>query len=159
MKNLGEILIRPAEPGDEAAILLCLNQAFGPYEAEYTPAAYADTVPSEAALAERLQRMHVLVASSPEGIVGTVAGAMTDGEGHLRGMAIIPEWRGSGLAASLLAAIEKWLKDRGCRRVMLDTMLPLQTAIKFYEKNGYRRSRRIEDFFGMPLLEYVKELG
>jgi hypothetical protein len=28
----------------------------------------------------------------------------------------------------------------------------------FYEKHGYRRSDVTRDFFGMPLLEYVKEL-
>jgi hypothetical protein len=28
--------------------------------------------------------------------------------------------------------------------------------MKFYEKNGYRGSAKIADFFGMPLREYVK---
>jgi hypothetical protein len=51
------------------------------------------------------------------------------------------------------------LKDHGCRRVTLDTTLPLTAAIKFYENNGYRKSGQVTDFFGMPLLEYVKELN
>jgi len=140
MQNLGQILIRPAEVGDEHGILQCLA---------------AD----EAALAKRLQRMHVLVASSVGEIAGTVAASLADGEGHLRGMAVLPECRGNGLAAELLFAIERWLKDHDCRRVTLDTTLPLHAAIRFYEKNGYRRSGRIAEFFGMPLLEYVKELA
>ena len=61
-------------------------------------------------------------------------------------------------AAALLAAVEEWLHSRGCKRVTLDTTLPLRAAMKFYEKNGYRRSGIVTDFFGMPLLEYVKEL-
>jgi len=159
MQNLGEIVIRPAEAGDESGILQCLRAAFEPYRAEYTPEAYADTVLDEATLAARMRQMHVLVAPSHGKIAGTVAGSGGNGEGHLRGMAVVPEFRGTGLAAALLGAIEKTLKDRGCRRVALDTTLPLQAAIKFYEKNGYRRSGRIADFFGMQLVEYVKELA
>jgi GNAT superfamily N-acetyltransferase len=157
MRNLGEILIRPAKAGDGPGILQCLAAAFEPYRADYTPEAYADTVLDEPALAERLQRMRVLVASSGGQVVGTVAGLLADGEGHMRGMAVVPERRGSGLAAALLTAIERWLKDQGCARVTLDTTLPLKAAMKFYENNGYRRSGRVVDFFGMPLVEYVKE--
>jgi GNAT superfamily N-acetyltransferase len=159
MKNLGQILIRPAEAGDEDGILQCLAAAFEPYAASYTPEAYADTVLDGDALADRLRKMHVLVASSRGAIAGTVAGSLTDGEGHLRGMAVLPEYRGSGMAGMLLTAIEGWLKDAGCKRVTLDTTLPLLAAIKFYENNGYRRSGRIADFFGMPLVEYVKEFA
>jgi len=28
--------------------------------------------------------------------------------------------------------------------------------MRFYEKHGYRRSGKVSDFFGMPLVEYVK---
>ena len=157
MQNLGQILIRPADPGDEHGILYCLAAAFAPYRVSYTPEAYADTVLDEASLADRLQRMHVLVASSAGEIAGTVTASLAEAQGHLRGMAVLPECRGKGLAAALLTAIERWLKDHGCNRVTLNTTLPLQAAIKFYEKNGYRRSGRISDFFGMPLVEYVKE--
>ena len=158
MKNLGEILIRAAEPEDANGILQCLAEAFEPYRPQYTSGAFADTVLDEASLARRMKRMQVLVAVSVKEIAGTVAGSAENGEGHLRGMAVLPEWRGSGVAAALLAAIETWLKNRSCRRVTLDTTLPLGGAIKFYETNGYRRSGRVTDFFGMPLVEYVKEL-
>lgn len=95
---------------------------------------------------------------SPKEIAGTVAGSAENGEGHLRGMAVLPEWRGTGLAGALLAAIESWLQARACRRITLDTTLPLSTAIRFYEKNGYKKSGQVANFFGMPLVEYVKEL-
>jgi GNAT superfamily N-acetyltransferase len=159
MKNLGEIVIRPARAGDEQGILQCLAAAFEPYRSSYTQEAYADTVLDEAALANRLRRMHVLVASSEAGIAGTVAGSVAGDEGHLRGMAVLPQCRGSGLAAALLTTVERWLKEQGCRRVTLNTTLPLQVAIKFYENNGYRRTGRVADFFGMPLVEYVKEFA
>jgi len=158
MKNLGEILIRAAEPEDAIGTLQCLAKAFEPYRAQYTTGAFADTVLDQASLEQRMRRMHVLVAVSVKQIAGTVAGSAENGEGHLRGMAVLPMWRGTGLAGALLAAIESWLRSRACRRVTLDTTLPLSPAIRFYEKNGYKKSGQVSDFFGMPLVEYVKEL-
>ena len=39
-----------------------------------------------------------------------------------------------------------------------DTTEPLRPAVRFYERNGYRASGRVTDFFGMPIFEYVKRL-
>ena len=52
----------------------------------------------------------------------------------------------------------QWLRSNGCRCVTLDTTLPLQAAMSFYQKHGYRRSGKVTDFFSMPLLEFVKEI-
>ena len=152
--------IRPASPADSESLLRCLATAFAPYREQYTPAAFADTVLDESTLRTRLQSMHVLVAISNGEVVGTVAAASHDGgEGHLRGMAVQPQFQGTGLAAQLLNAIEEWLRTHGCTRVSLDTTQPLQAAMKFYEKQGYRRSGLVTDFFAMPLIEYVKTLS
>src|SRR5712691_6833301 len=153
-----DAIIRSAGSGDEDGILRCLAAAFAPYRAAYTREAFADTILDSQRLAVRLKQMQVLIAAAPEGIVGTIAGMFHCKEGHLRGMAVLPHWCGAGLAAKLLSSIEAWLKSNGCTRVTLDTTLPLQPAMKFYEKNRYRRSGKVSDFFGMPLLEYVKEL-
>lgn|SRR5262249_8998904 len=158
MQNLGDIVIRPAEVGDALGISQCLAAAFEPYRTAYSPGAFADTVPDGPGIVERLERMHVVVACSGGKVVGTLGGFLENGEGHLRGMAVLPEFRGSGLAATLLRTTESWLRDNGCKHVTLGTTVPLQTAIRFYEKNGYRRSGRVEDYFGMALVEYVKEL-
>jgi ribosomal protein S18 acetylase RimI-like enzyme len=153
-----EIDIRPANPADADAILHCLMAAFEPHRGQYAPGAFADTVPTLHAVRLRLQQMQVLVATIGVTVVGTVSAACHDGEGHLRGMAVLPEWHDRGIATGLLAAIENWLASCGCKRITLDTTLPLQSAIRFYEKHGYRRSGNVADFFGMPLLEYEKPL-
>jgi ribosomal protein S18 acetylase RimI-like enzyme len=44
-----------------------------------------------------------------------------------------------------------------CTHITLDTTPPLERAMRFYEKFGYRRSGRTTDFFGMPLFEYYKD--
>jgi ribosomal protein S18 acetylase RimI-like enzyme len=70
----------------------------------------------------------------------------------------MPSWQGRGVGDRLLEAVEADLRRRECSIVSLDTTAPLQRAIRFYERNGYRASGRVSDFFGMPLFEYVKRL-
>jgi GNAT superfamily N-acetyltransferase len=162
MDPAAEIEIRPAKDDDEdaTAILKCLAAAFQPYKKDYSSPAFTDTVLTDETVHLRLQQMLVLVASVAGNVVGTIAAAWHSDrkEAHLRGMAVLPEWHGRGIAAKLLIAIETWLRSRGCQRITLDTTLPLETAMKFYEKHGYRRSGKIGDFFGMPLIEYEKNL-
>lgn len=158
MANGTSFLIRSAVQADNAGVLHCLAVAFDPYRKDYTAQAFADTVLNPAGYAERLETKHLLVAVAESAVVGTIAGALNGKEGHLRGMAVLPEWKGKGVAAQLLSTMETWLKEQGCTRVTLDTTLPLKAAIRFYEKAGYFHAGKVADFFGMPLLEYVKEL-
>ena len=158
MRTTGVIEIRAADAADAVAISGCLLEAFTPYRAAYAPGAFADTVPSANQLLVRFGQMHVLVATAAGKVVGTISGASHGEEGHLRGMAVLPAWRGTGTAAMLLEAIEDWLRNRGCRRVRLDTTEPLEAAIAFYEKHEYRRSGKVSDFFGMRLIEFVRPL-
>ncbi len=104
--------------------------------------------------------MTLFVAIDESGkVVGTIGcQSVPADEGHLRGMSVLPNHQGQAIAAQLLQAAESELRNRGCNRVTLDTTEPLQRAMRFYEKNGYRRTGRISDFFGMALIEYVKEL-
>lgn len=150
--------IRRAERSDRQSILDCLQAAFEPYREQYTPEGFADTVLTPQTLEQRFATMVILVATDPSGeTVGTVAGApVNQEEGHIRGMAVHPAWQGRGVAAPLLAAIEAELCARQASRITLDTTGPLERAMCFYKRHGYRRSGRITDFFGMPLFEYVK---
>jgi len=151
--------IRLANEEDSTGILRCLSEAFEPYRKLYTTEAFADTVLNPESLRARMKTMHVIVAVANGEVIGTVAGSKSQvGEGHLRGMAVLPQYKDSGIAAELLAAIEAWLRGRGCTRVTLDTTKPLLAAMKFYEKHGYARSSRVSDFFGMQLIEYAKEI-
>jgi len=156
--TLNEFVIRPASVEDAAAILQCLRDAFEPYRSQYTPQAWLDTVMTTDTLLHRLISMTVWVAVSAQGnVVGTIGGVVVSpSEGHLRGMAVPPQWHGRGIAQRLLEAVEKHLLATGCTRISLDTTEPLQRAMRFYEKNGFTRTGKITDFFGMPLIEYVK---
>lgn len=154
------IEIRPARAADIDEILECLRQAFEPYRAQYSVAGFTDTTLTRELLLQRLNEMVVLAACDDPGrVIGTVAFSVAHpGEGHLRGMAVRPQAQRSGVAQQLLARAERELRKLGCSRVTLDTTAPLQRAMRFYERNGYRPSGKVADFFGMRLYEYVKPL-
>ncbi len=152
--------IRRAAEKDAEGILVCLHAAFEPYKLRYTRGAYEDTTLTPATIHQRLAEATVLVAVDATGeIVGTIGYQLLQkGEGHLRGMAVLPGWQGSTVAWELLMAAEAGLRRDGCLRVNLDTTEPLRRAVCFYEKNGFRATGRVTDFFGMPIFEYVKNL-
>ena len=153
------VAVRQGLTSDAEAIAGCLSAAFEPFRSKYTPGAFADTVPDAEGIRQRMVRMTIYVAVADEAeIAGTVALAVDGDEGHLRGMAVQPFWQGHGIAETLLRTAEEHLTAAGCRRITLDTTGPLRRAIRFYEKNGFVPSSRVEDFFGMPLHQYVKEL-
>jgi N-acetylglutamate synthase-like GNAT family acetyltransferase len=155
-----EFVIRKASRDDAPGILECLRSAFEPFRAGYTTEAFADTTLTPDSLAQRFSAMQIFVAEAADGrIVGTVACSVSNAEeGHLRGMAVDPAWQGSGVASALLGAAEAALAEHRCARVTLDTTSVLSRARRFYERNGYRLSGIVTDFFGMPLYEFVKEL-
>jgi len=152
------ISIRSVTNTDAPEILACLHAAFAPFRDSYCSAAYLDTVLTPETLQDRLAHMRVFVGENPAGqIVGTIAcQAMNCGQGHLRGMAILPAWQGTGIATVLLQHAEAELRRQNCTRITLDTTTPLERAIRFYEKLGYRRSGKITDLYGMPLFEFHK---
>jgi GNAT superfamily N-acetyltransferase len=67
------------------------------------------------------------------------APADADDVGEIKRMYVTPGARGTGVAAALLAALEDAARERGMRRLVLETGLKQPEAIRFYEKNGYRR--------------------
>jgi len=153
-------IVRRANPADGDGILTCLHSAFEPSKTSYTRDAYADTVLDGAALNQRLSEMIIFIALSESGVVvGTIACKMVDvEEGYLRGMAVLPPWQGTDAAQQLLEQAQSELRQLGCRRITLDTTAPLKRAMRFYERNGFRATDRVTDFFGMKLFEYQKKL-
>src|SRR5262249_40712786 len=148
--------IRRADSNDGEAILACLAAAFAPYHNSYTAAGLADTVLESKSVHAPLREMHVFVAVSQGNVVGTVACGASGEEGHLRGMAVLPDWQGSGVASALLQAAEAEIRSQRCKRVTLDTTEPLARAMHFYARHGFTRSGRVSDFFGMRLHQWVK---
>lgn len=155
--------IQPAADADIEAILECLGIAFDPYRSAYTEGAFLDTTLDRRTLCERMTTMKVFVAKPGSGEISEVVGTIAcqcgrDCEGHIRGMAVRPEYQSKGVALELLSCAEADLRKAGCRRVTLDTTIPLKRAQRFYEKHGYKPTGVTRDFYGMDLIELAKDL-
>jgi len=157
---MADFTIRRAEQRDAQAILHCLRTAFAPFQHLYTPEGYRDTVLTEQTVFDRLAKMTLFVAEANGEVVGTIGCNLVNAEeGHIRGMAVLPELQGQQVAQQLLDAVLRELSAARCARVTLDTTAPLQRAMRFYEKNGFVQSGKVGDHFGMPLYEYVRVLA
>lgn len=145
---------------DREAVMRCLHQAFEPFRHHYPPAGYEDTTLSERNIEQRFATMTVLVAEDIHGdIVGTIAWCKEpNGDGHIRGMAVLPEAQGSNAATALLKAAEDAMRRAGCKVATLDTTEPLTRARRFYEKHGFCEHPERGDFYGMSMIHYSKSL-
>jgi GNAT superfamily N-acetyltransferase len=57
---------------------------------------------------------------------------------EVKSMYVAPTHRGQGLARAVLAELERIARERGCRRIQLDTSDYLTGAIALYRGAGYR---------------------
>lgn len=85
--------------------------------------------------------------------IGSIFSTRLDAEtGQVRMFLILPEWRGSGLAARLLAVAEDFARARGCSRMRLWTHESHEAACALYAREGWRRGP------GRPVRNYGQDL-
>ena len=88
---------------------------------------------------------HVIVAYADDKAVGGGAIKEYDGErAEIKRMFVRPEFRGQGIAAEILSALEAWAKELGYKGTILETGCMLTSAIRLYERSGYSRI----DYYG-----------
>lgn len=153
--------IRRAESDDAKDIHGVLLAAFEEYRQFYTPEGFLDTVMSEDAIKKRMKEMTLYVAIDQNGkVIGTIGWQkVSEKEGHIRGMAVLPEKQGKNSPAlALLRAVENNARPKGCTYLTLDTTAPLKRAQSFYKKHGFKETGKTGDFFGSIVYEYSKFL-
>ena len=80
----------------------------------------------------------------------------TDEEAQIRYMAVEENQRGKGIGALVLWELEKKAKEKGAKFIILNAR---DTAIKFYEKHGYKIVKQAHTLFGsIPHYEMRKDL-
>lgn len=57
---------------------------------------------------------------------------------EVKRMYTLPEYRGKGIATLLLNDLEKWVKELGYKKCILETGKKQPEAIALYTKNGYK---------------------
>jgi aminoglycoside 6'-N-acetyltransferase I len=68
----------------------------------------------------------------------------------LEGLYVVPEARRQGVARALVAAIERWALDRGCREFASDASLANHVSHTVHRALGFEKTERVV-FFRKPL--------
>ncbi len=58
---------------------------------------------------------------------------------EVKRMFTIDQFRGKGIATTVLEELEQWAKELGYSRSILETGKRLPDAVRLYQKNGYRQ--------------------
>jgi GNAT superfamily N-acetyltransferase len=152
--------IRIANSDDAPAIASTLHRAFLEFEPLYTPEAFAITVSSSEQIRLRLNEGPIWVAEEGDVVVGTISVVPKGDELYIRGMAVDPAARGSGIGRELMKWVEEYAAPRGFKRLYLSTTPFLSDAIRLYEKCGFVRTDDGPDnLFGTALFTMEKKLS
>jgi len=82
--------------------------------------------------------------------VGCGGVALFDGFAELKRMYVREAVRGRGLAPALLARLEAEAREAGLPVVRLETGTNQLAALRFYEREGFRRCAAFGDYTAMP---------
>ena len=79
------------------------------------------------------------------GIMVVAAGVPAD----LLTIAVLPDFRGQGIAQSMLADLESWAKAKGATEVILEVDTKNDSAIRLYEFAGYEKISTRANYYGL----------
>lgn len=129
--------VRPARPSDLTRILSIERAGFGEWAwdrnlfAEYT----------------RTCGELFLVALEGSKVVGYCIGCIGRGIASVESIAVAPSVKGKGAAEVLLRSLLRRVQRRGIARVGLMVKITNLRAIAFYQKQGFRRIRKVSNYY------------
>jgi GNAT superfamily N-acetyltransferase len=157
MVSATHLEVRRAGPEDAPAIAAVLHESFVEFKALYTEGGFAATTPGTEQVLTRMREGPIWVALREGAVMGTVAAVVKDESVYVRGMAVSPAARAAGAGTALLQHVEGWASSQGSGRLLLSTTPFLSSAIRLYERYGFRRTDEgLHDLFGTPLFTMEK---
>lgn len=93
--------------------------------------------------AEGSERVLFIVedASSVIGMGGVILGSANNAE--LVRVQVLEQHQGKGIGTAILVACEAWARERGAKRLLLDTWVINTSGQRFYESNGFAKAREV----------------
>lgn len=135
------VTIRLARPEESAAIVALIHAAFAEYRGRLEPESGALSETSET-IAAAFGDHWVAVAERDGTLVGAVLYTRRGGDLYLGRLSTLPEHRGQGIAAGLIAHAEWHARDLGAAAVTLGVRIALPENFRFFEALGYREVGR-----------------
>jgi ribosomal-protein-alanine N-acetyltransferase len=90
------------------------------------------------------------VAVSVNNVIGYICTKYILDEGHILNLAVLHDFRRQGVATTLMNYVLNELKEKGCRFLYLEVRVSNQTAIKFYERFGFRIVSLRKNYYNSP---------
>ena len=133
--------IRRLRPDNAAAVVEVIHAAFRAQEVatDPPPGALKETAESVRALLEAGGGAAV---ETDGGTVGVILWREAEGGLYFGRMAVLPAFRGQGIARALIAEAEQEARRRGLRRVHCGARLVLEGNHRLFRACGYREFRR-----------------
>ncbi len=105
---------------------------------------------SQAQIAAYISLGEVLVARDDDNIVGHAQILDTGDAGvfELKSLAVNEARQGEGVGRSLVAATIAYCRDRGGHRLTVATAAAAVGSLRFYQRQGFRMYRVVQDAFG-----------
>ncbi|HZW78994.1 MAG TPA: GNAT family N-acetyltransferase [Candidatus Deferrimicrobiaceae bacterium] len=155
-----QIEIRHATAEEAASIANLLYESFVAFQSLYTEGGFIATTPSAQQVLERMRAGPVWTVLRDGQVLGTAAVVVKGKSAYIRGMAVLPSERGTGMGSALLQHVEDWAMNSGCVRLFLSTTPFLIEAIRLYERFGFRRTDEgPHDLLGTPLFTMEKTIS
>ncbi len=131
------IIIRAASEADLPAALAVIRTAFAEHDGVLDPPSSV-TRETLGSFRERIGAGRLLVAEADNQIVGCVLCRPEEDYLYFGRLAVLPAWRGRGIARQLVEHVEAEARARRLRRVQLATRIALSGLRASYERMGYR---------------------
>jgi ribosomal protein S18 acetylase RimI-like enzyme len=135
------ITLRPAAPGDVAAVTGVVNRAYSIYLSRMD----RDPAPMTDDYAALVAADRVTVAVDDERVAGAIVCWIVDGDMYVDNVAVDPAAHGRGVGNMLLEHAVDQARRCGCSRVWLYTNAVMTENVGFYERRGFSQyDRRID---------------
>ena len=88
-------------------------------------------------------------------VVGHLCANVILDEGHILNLAVHPEFRGLGIASSLIKDMIDIMRDRNCRSVFLEVRISNEQARIMYQKLGFSLLGTRKNYYISPVEDAV----
>ncbi len=145
-----EFAFRLARVEDAPAVVSVIHRAFAQYDGELAPPSGA-MGETPATVTARLGDERCVVALDGTSLIGCVFYEVRDKEVYFSRLAVLPDYRGRGLARRLIAEVEAAARAARIAAVTLGVRIALTDNIAFFAALGYREiSRHAHSGFSQP---------